>query len=848
MVAKSTPVDVFISYAPTDARHRDELERRLAVLQRHGAIRAWHQGHVRAGEDKGRQTVGQLEAAEIIVLLISVDYLAADPYWNEMEQALSRHDAANAQVIPVLVEACDWDLAPFGRLKPLPSDGRPVTSWPSQSEAWADVARGIRLAVEERADARHHRHGRAPSARHKITARGAALHQLRAPPGDFTGRAEELARLRAKLGPGGAALVALTGQGGVGKTALALKLAQALAPDYPDAQIEIDLHGASREPLAAAAVMARVVRAFEPEAKLPENEDELGTLYRSILQDKRALLLLDDARDRKQIEPLLPPPGCLLIMTSRQHFTLAGLCAQRLGCLDAADAIALVRGVAPRIDEAAAAELAALCGYLPLALRTAAATLADQVALPTARYLERLRLTQERQQLVTAVLASSVELLEDPARALWLRLGVFSGSFEATAAARVGGLDEGAAVDLTSELVRRSLLEWDEATARYRMHDLAREYARSRLDAGDRGTVEARFAEHFLLVLREADSLYELGGESMMRGLALFEREWGNVDAAQAWASSHAAQDDASARLCAELPLAGRRCLALRQLPAERIRWHAAGVEAARRLGLRAEEAYHLGLLGSAYVEIGDLRRTIALSEQALSILVQLGDRRGEGEMLCNLGNAYARLGEAREAIRLHWRALTIFVDIGDRRGEASALSSLGGAHAALDDTEPAISFHERQLGIARELGDRRGEGNALSGLGSMYVLRGELDEAVALCERALRVFRALGDRSGEAEALGILGNAHAGLGDPLLAIEHYDRQMAIACEIGDREAEAASSWNIGIVYEALGNIPRAAGAMRNYVEYLRSIGHTALQQHEAHLNRLRARLGRSAR
>ncbi|KYF88693.1 hypothetical protein BE20_45720 [Sorangium cellulosum] len=72
MVAKSTPVDVFISYAPTDARHRDELERRLAVLQRHGSIRSWHQGHVRAGEDKGRQTVGQLEAAEIIVLLISV--------------------------------------------------------------------------------------------------------------------------------------------------------------------------------------------------------------------------------------------------------------------------------------------------------------------------------------------------------------------------------------------------------------------------------------------------------------------------------------------------------------------------------------------------------------------------------------------------------------------------------------------------------------------------------------------------------------------------------------------------------------------------------------------------------
>ncbi|AUX28055.1 uncharacterized protein SOCE836_001230 [Sorangium cellulosum] len=92
------------------------------------------------------------------------------------------------------------------------------------------------------------------------------------------------------------------------------------------------------------------------------------------------------------------------------------------------------------------------------------------------------------------------------------------------------------------------------------------------------------------------------------------------------------------------------------------------------------------------------------------------------------------------------------------------------------------------------------------------------------------------------------MGNAHAGLGDPLLAIQHYDRQMAIACEIGDREAEAASSWNIGIVHETLGNIPRAAGAMRNYVEYLRSTGHADLQHHEVHLNRLRARLGHCAR
>jgi tetratricopeptide (TPR) repeat protein len=844
VVATHTPVDVFISHAPTDEHHRHTLERHLAVLQRQGAIRAWHPGLIGAGEERGRQTISRLEAAKVIVLLISVDYLAADLYWSEMEQALSRHDAAKARVIPVLVEACDWELAPFGRLNPLPSNRRPVTGWSNQNEAWVDVARGIRDAVEEHGNAQYRRPREAPNAQRSTTTPGAALHQLRAPPADFIGRSEELACLRAKLGRGDAIIAGLSGQGGVGKTALALKLAQELAPDYPDAQLEIDLRGTNAEQLAAASAMARVIRAFEPEAKPPENEDELGARYRSILHGRRALLLLDDARDRAQVEPLIPPSGCLLIVTSRQHFTMAGLHAQRLDCLEPADAIALIRSIAPRVEEATAVELAALCGYLPLALRAAAATLVEHVALKPARYLERLRLTHERSQLVEAVLASSVDHLEASARALWLRLGVFPGSFEATAAAHVGELDEGVASDLASDLVKRSLLEWDEATARYRLHDLAREYARARLGAKDRREAEARFAEHCLVVLREANDLYERGGESMMSGLALFEREWGNINAVQEWASSHVAHDDEAAKLCAELPLAGRHCLSLRQRPAERIRWHAAGIDAARRLGLRAEEAYHLGLLGNACVEIGELQMTITRCEQALSILMEIGDRRGEGEVLCNLGNAHASLGEVHEAIRLYRRALAIFIESGDRRGECSALSSLGSAHAGLADTQTATSFYERQLTVAREIGDRRGEGNALCGLGSVYVTRGELSEAVAQCERARLLFRDLGDRLGEAEALGALGNAHAGLGDPLLAIRFYDRQMTITCDVGNREGEAASSWNIGIVYEALGNIPRAIGAMRVYVEFLRSIGHTALQHHENHLNRLRARMG----
>src|ERR1039458_10360120 len=132
----------------------------------------------------------------------------------------------------------------------------------------------------------------------------AALHQVPPPPADFTGRKDELRRLRAAIEKGGVHISGLQGQGGVGKTALALKLAAELAPNFPDAQIYLDLKGTSEKPLSAAEAMSHVLRTFHPKAKLPEDEEELCTLFRFVLQDKRALLLMDNAKDAAQVRSL----------------------------------------------------------------------------------------------------------------------------------------------------------------------------------------------------------------------------------------------------------------------------------------------------------------------------------------------------------------------------------------------------------------------------------------------------------------------------------------------------------------------------------------------------------------
>src|SRR5439155_27369016 len=123
--------------------------------------------------------------------------------------------------------------------------------------------------------------------------------------------------LKGKIEQGGATISGLQGLGGVGKTTLALKLAEQLTPHYPDAQFYLDLKGVSPQPLSAAEAMAHVIRAYHPTAKLPEAEAEVRGLYQSVLHGQCALLLMDNAASREQVEPLIPPAHCALLVTSR---------------------------------------------------------------------------------------------------------------------------------------------------------------------------------------------------------------------------------------------------------------------------------------------------------------------------------------------------------------------------------------------------------------------------------------------------------------------------------------------------------------------------------------------------
>lgn len=144
------PFQVFISYAHEDEGLRAELNAHLAQLRNDGWIRSWDDLEIVAGQDWEKEISSRLEAAEIVLLLISADFLASEfCYHREMKRAIARHDEGVARVVPILLRPCDWETAPFGRLQALPEKARPVTSWANPDEAFTSIARGVRRLVEE---------------------------------------------------------------------------------------------------------------------------------------------------------------------------------------------------------------------------------------------------------------------------------------------------------------------------------------------------------------------------------------------------------------------------------------------------------------------------------------------------------------------------------------------------------------------------------------------------------------------------------------------------------------------------------------------------------------------------
>jgi len=709
----------------------------------------------------------------------------------------------------------------------------------------------------------------------------------------FAGRTAELAELdrllpAADVGAKSVAVVisAVSGTPGVGKTALAVRWAHLVCNQFPDGQLYVNLRGYDPDqPMTVADALAGFLRSLGVAGQgIPAEVDDRAALYRSLLADRRVLVVLDNACDVEQVRLLLPgTTTCMVVVTSRD--SLAGLVARHgairmdLDLLPLSDAVALLRAlIGGRVgaDPGATVTLAERCARLPLALRVAAELAAARPDFSLAELAGELTALQRRLDLLdadgdprTAVRAvfswSYQQLGSDMARTFRL-LGLHPGpNLDQYAAAALTGTTVETAGHLL-ELLGRAYLIQRTLTGRYGMHDLLRAYAAEQAVSDetepDQRAALTRLFDYYLhtaaaamdalepaeqdyrpRVPRPATPNPSVTGPPTARAWLDSERE--NLVSVAAYTAAHGWPSYAT-RLAATV----HRYLDIGGYYTDAINVHNHALSAARQAGDRAGEAAALANLGGFEWRLGHYQEAADHLEQALNRHRETGDRAGEIGALTTLGAVCFNQGRYHQAADHLQRAVDLSREINDRSRVARAQNNLGLVKERLGHYQQAASCFQQVLRWAREASDRIGEARALGNLGIVEFRRGGYQEAVEHQRHALVLFGETGDRGGEANTLCNLGCAEEKLGRYQEAADHQGHALAIFQEIGNPGGQARALGNLGIVEQRLGRYQEAAdyhqqalerfrqtGDRGGEVEALNGLGETSLaigQQHQA--------------
>lgn len=692
---------------------------------------------------------------------------------------------------------------------------------------------------------------------------GSVPAQLPAAVAGFAGRADALAELDALLATGQPTgpIVVIAGTAGVGKTALTVHWGHRHRDSFPDGQLYVNLAGyAPGSPMSPQRALTGFLRALGvPAEKIPLEADEAVALYRSLLADRRMLVVLDNAYAPDQVRPLLPGgPGCLTMVTSRDQ--LAGLTAKdgafllALGVLRTDEALGLLTGLlgARRIDAeaVATAEVATLCACLPLALRIAAAHLIRHPRQPVADLAAELRegnrltvlsVAGDDQTAVRAAFDLSYATLQPAAQRMFLLAGVAPGADLSTAtAAALAAADDAGARELLAELSRAHLVD-EHAPGRFAMHDLLRLYSRDRarqeMAAADLDSATSRLFDFYL---RATDAAARVLHPNMQRlslperlessegfgthaeALGWLEAERPNLVAAVTWEASGDGQREA-AWLIAD---AMRGYFWMRRYAADWLAVAEAGLAAATAgAEPRAMAAAHLSL--------AQAKRWLARYPDAATHLVQARDLalragwdEGAAAALGSLANVYRDQGRLADAAAHHQQAGDIYQRTGSRGGEATSLGNLGNVLLELGRVAEALGYLTRSLAIYQEIGARPAEAHLLNSVGCAHLILGRFPEGLDHLERALELHRETGSREGEADDLNNLAELHRDEGSHAKARELASASLALARESGDQRIEVDANNTLGTVTRLLADPATALRYHQRALETARKAGY----------------------
>ncbi|WP_146259009.1 ATP-binding protein [Streptomyces tateyamensis] len=645
---------------------------------------------------------------------------------------------------------------------------------------------------------------------------------------DFTSRADAVAAIRQAFGQGGTAghtpVFAVTGPGGMGKTSLAVHAAHALRERYPDGQLFADLQGASANPVPPPELVARFLRALGVgPAEVPDTLDERSALYRSLLTDRRILVVLDDVGDGAQVRPVLPASsGCAVLLTSRSRLPeLDGVARLELAAFTDQEARELLDRIAEpsalAADATATAELLAHCAGLPLALRITGSrlltepgrtvrTLTDRLA-DAADRLDELRVGDRAVRV--SFEASYAQLDAEQARAFRLLGAAPTRSLGQAAATALLGREPVRTERLLVALTSRHLLQRVDQAApvpRYGFHDLIRLYAQERSGAvdqsGEQRAADERLTLWYLHAARRAGLLLVPHARQTPvppppEHLPL--PEFPAAEEAMAWCEAERANlvdlvrhtaGWAGDRVCWQLAHSLWPFFTLRRYWTDWAAVTETALDHARRSADREGEGLMLVQWGTLAHAQADYPAAIERYQEAARCLGPQ-DPAVTAMIEANLGVSYRQLRDFEPAVDHLTRAAEAFRAAGDRYGEAVCLLNLVPAQRILGRHESALAHSRLALAAFEELGSAYGQGHALHAATLVLVELGDLPQARETAEQAVALREAIGDRDGAASSLESLGALHRQLGDRPAAVAAWTRAEAHYEALGSPKAQA---------------------------------------------------------
>ena len=643
----------------------------------------------------------------------------------------------------------------------------------------------------------------------------------------FVGRAAELDRLSALLDAvdqGTVVISAVDGTAGIGKSALAIHWANQSKDRFPDGHLYINLGGytAVGEPIPGAIAVRAFLDALEvPAARIPADLAEQAALYRSLVADRRMLVVLDNARDSAHVRPLLPGGDrCMVLVTSRSRLSalVAEFGAERvtLDLLDLAQALDLLaaRIGAARLEAEpdAAAALVKVCAHLPLALAIAAARIAERPHHTVADLVTELRDEQTRLDgfdlgeldvNLRAVFSWSYRALPTATARLFGLLGRHPGpDIGLPAVAALGGMPPRQAQSLMDQLVRANLIE-EHAAGRYRFHDLLRVYARECADERESADALVRVAgfylhtsldaDHQLYPQREAiapapsDGVQPLDVADYAGAMDWFTTEYACLIAVIKYAAATGLDTFAW-----QLPWAMHTFMDRQGHWYDSVANHEAAIAATERLGDGRAQARIRYNLGHAYAQRERYPQALAEIERARKLFVALGIRDGEAHVYHSMSWILARESRLAEGLERAEQALALQREVGNRFGEAEALNTVAWLAGLLGDHERDLEYGLAAMEMFRELGHGHHEALALSGIATAYHRLGRDAEAVDPQERAVDLLHDIGMPYEEAVALLSLGDTYLALHDVDAAATAWRRAESVFTLLGQSKAEEA--------------------------------------------------------